>query len=73
MKNNNRKFFKDKANIFENLSVREVHTLSTAEITFTNVTGFIYLRKSNVACNKLKIARQQLQNSMKESLYRSQN
>jgi len=73
MKNNNRKFFKDKWNIYESLSAHEVQELCVAEITFTNLTGFLYLRKANVVNSNMKVLRQQLLDSMKESLFLAQN
>ena len=73
MKNSNRRFYNNKWEIFESLNQEEVQQLCFCEITFTNLTGFLYLRKANVANNKLKVSRQQLVDSMKETLYLSQN
>ena len=73
MKNSNRRFYNNKCEIFESLSQRKVQELCISEITFTQLTGFLFLRKANVANNKLKISRQMLIDSMKESLFLSQN
>jgi len=73
MKNSNRRFYNNKCEIFESLNQKEVQQLCFSEITFTSLTGFMYLRKANVANNKLKVSRQQLIDSMKEALYLSQN
>ncbi|MEP6847052.1 MAG: hypothetical protein ABI861_13660 [Panacibacter sp.] len=40
MKNSNRRFFKDKWNIFENLSQREVQQLCISEISFTEFGNY---------------------------------
>jgi hypothetical protein len=73
MKNSNRRFYNNKCEIFESLSQKEVQQLCISEVTFTNLTGFLFLRKANIANNKLKVSRQMLIDSMKESLYLSQN
>ena len=73
MKNSNRRFYKSKCEIFESLTQKEVQQLCLSEITFTSLTGFLYLRKANAVGNRLKISRQQLVDSMKETLYLSQN
>lgn len=73
MRNNNPRFYNNKCEIFESLNTKQVQALCLTEITFTSLTGFLYLRSENVANNKFKISRQQLVNSMKETLYLSQN
>lgn len=73
MRNNNRRFYNNKCEIFESLTTKQVRQLCLTEITFTSLTGFLYLRKANTVGNSLKISRQQLVDSMKETLYLSQN
>ena len=73
MKNSNRRFYNNECEIFESLSQKETQQLCFSEITFTELTGFLFLRKTNTANNKLKISRQTLIESMKESLFLSQN
>ncbi|QEC70060.1 hypothetical protein FRZ67_23165 [Panacibacter ginsenosidivorans] len=72
MKNSNRRFIKDEWNIFENLSQTQMKQLCLGEIIFTDVTGFLFISKHFSSCKKL-IPRQQLYNSMKETLMLSQN
>ena len=73
MKNSSRWFYNYKCEIFESLSQGEVQELCVSEITFTQLTGFLFLRKANNTNNKLKILRQRLIDGMKESLFLSQN
>ena len=73
MKNSNRRFFKDKLNIFENLSQHQVQQLCVSEITFTDLTGLLFISKSSCTDTQQKITRNQLYNSMKETLLLSQN
>jgi hypothetical protein len=73
MKNSNRRFYNSKCEIFESLSQKEVQRLCYADIIFTQLEGFLFLRKTNIASTRLKIARQMLIESMKEALYLSQN
>ncbi|CAN5834088.1 hypothetical protein BH10BAC2_BH10BAC2_22140 [soil metagenome] len=72
MKNSNRRFIKDEWNVFENLSQSQVRQLCLDEIIFTNLTGFLFLSIRNTGCKK-QISRQQLYNSMKETLTLSRN
>jgi hypothetical protein len=73
MRNNNRRFYNNKCEIFESLTTKQVQALCLSEIAFTSLAGFLYLRKANTVNNKLKVSRQMLIDSMKETLYLSQN
>lgn len=73
MKHNNRRFFNNNCEFFEHMSQKEIQQLCFSEMTFTNLAGFLFLRKANVANNILKISRQQLIDSMKNALTLSQN
>lgn len=73
MKNSNRRFYSNKCEIFESLSQEQVQQLCFSEITFIQLTGFLFLRKVNVENSRLNISRQMIISSMKESLYLSQN
>jgi hypothetical protein len=73
MRNSNRKSFKDKRNIFENLSAPQIGQLCLSDITFTNLTGFLFLRKGTSSGFQQRISKQMLLVSMKESSLLSQN
>jgi len=73
MKNSNRKFLKDQWKTFENLSPRQVRELCFIEPAFTNLMGFLYLKKGTVSDRQHSISKKSLSVSMKTSLFLSRN
>jgi hypothetical protein len=73
MKNSNGKFSRDQWNIFQCLSQQEVRQLCICDISFTALTGILYLRKGNITDHQYRIPAKLLLQSMEQSLLLSQN
>lgn len=73
MKNSNGKFSANQWNLFQCLSQQEVRQLCTCDITFTALTGMLYLRKGNITAHQYRIPAKLLLQSMEQSLLLSRN
>lgn len=72
MENSNGRFCNNKQGVFESLTQNEMQRLCLSDISFTELTGFLFLRKKN-ANSKQKVSKKLLFSSMKELLKLSQN
>lgn len=73
MKNSMGKFSGDQWYIFQCLSQQEIRQLCISDITFTTLTGMLYLRKGNITDHQYRIPAKLFLQSMEQSLLLSQN